>query len=94
MTTLAEKFLNDWASEYEKTEGEVDRPNFKNIETNYTDEKEIPHYSFVDGSVIIEFGTNGNGIQWTHYDSVSELEEERDLEEGNEYSIKNVVSGY
>jgi hypothetical protein len=93
MNNLAEKHLADWTIEYDETEGEVDAPRFDLIATNYTDDKELPHYVFDDNSVLIAFINYIGQTQYEAYENSGDLEESRELESGTlhgEYALINV----
>lgn len=92
MTTLADKFLNDWAKDYEDSEGGIDQPDFSNIEKACTDEKRITHYVFDDGSVIITVDSAMNKRQWIHYESEQEMEEEWGDYDSDNYAIVDVFN--
>ena len=92
MTTLANKFLNDWTSEYEKTEGAVSEPTFSNS-CEYSDIKNIPFQKFDDNSIVIVYRDNTGKVNYEHFDSDEYLDEEWDMEwevNGNSYVMQNV----
>ncbi|MCK5354991.1 MAG: hypothetical protein KAJ63_07720 [Methyloprofundus sp.] len=94
MTNQAEDFLNNWANDYEESEGEISEPDFNGIEKDYSEKKEIPHYIFADGSLIIVVDTMSKRT-YELCDNSSELDEEWDLEcdqVGFESSIVNIFN--